>query len=178
MQVAASAAGALSPSHFPAAVLPAPPATAAAPSGTNGAASVALADAAEPADVKVKQEPSGEGDEMENSSEENSDDEKGSVKEEEDSAGRGGGGEDAPQKQQHTEAMEVEDAGSEDCNASNKRKAQEILEPAGVPPQGAGGAAEERKEMEEDEQEEEEEEEEDSEDSSSDSDSPEALQTK
>lgn len=167
--MAALAAGALSPSDLPTAVVAAPPAG-------GGASSVPLAAAAEPAKAKVKQEWSGEVDEMENSSEEtsSSDVEKRSAKEEEDAAARGGGEQDIPEKQQHTEAMEVEDEGSEECNASNKRKAQDVIELTGSPPQGAGGAAEEPQEMEEEEGEESE----DSEGSSSDSDSVEPLHAK
>ena len=100
------AAGALSPSDFLTPVVAAPPATVATPPAPDGAAS--LSDAAEPADAKIKQEPSGEGqgDAMQNSDEENSEDEKASGKAD-DAATLGGGGEDDPEAQ-HKEAMEVE----------------------------------------------------------------------
>ena len=191
MQVAALAAGALSASDLLTAVVATPSAMVATPPpATDGAAS--FADAAEPADAKIKQEQSGEGegDQMENSDDESSEDKKASDKAS-DAAGRGGGGEDCPEEQ-HKEPMEVEDGGSEECNASNKgkRKAEVVFEPVGIPPQEAGGGKDPKEEKmeeededeveeeDEDEEKEEEEEEEDSEASSSDSDFSEPLETK
>ncbi|CAN0456459.1 unnamed protein product, partial [Laminaria digitata] len=80
-EVGALAAGAPPPSDLPTAPVPAaPPTTVATPPGTDGAAS--LSDDAKPAEAKIKQEPSGEGegDEMENSDQESSEDQKGSHK--------------------------------------------------------------------------------------------------